>query len=375
LHLEVCLTIRIWMVCTLYSDVNGNGLIDEGVDLPLGDSIDSDMSGNFVLPGVPDGNFLVVLDANDPDLPPGLISAPGTNPFPLAVSSADIDDVFFPFVNEDGTSGGTTGGLQDGTTGGSTDGTAGGATDGSSDGASDGATGGSSDGASDGATGGSSDGASDGTSDGAGDGATGGSTDGASDGSSGGGDGATGGSTDGATDGLGNGDSGVGEGTDPIEDSATRANADEFEINQGEAGLFDVLANDIDGAGQGLTIVSVSDSSNASIEIIDNQISYRPNFGFYGTDNFLYVMEDGDGTQLTGNVSVSVIRFSDLNGNLVNDFVECNCTNLILETGIHGSGVGRVSYLGSLALLLTVWIRRRSRLKYISGSDIAQERP
>ncbi len=333
---------------TLYSDVNGNGLIDEGVDLPLGDSIDSDMSGNFVLPGVPDGNFLVVMDANDPDLPPGLISAPGTNPFPLTVSSADIDNVFFPFVNADGTEGGASDG---GTTGGLLDG----ATGGSSDGVTDGATGGSTDGASDGATGGSTDGVTDGAADGSGDGSD---------------DGATGGSTDG----LGNGDSGLGDGGDPIQDSATRANADQFEINQGEDGLFDVLANDIDGAGQGLTIVSVSDSSNASIEIANNEISYRPNFGFHGTDTFLYVMEDADGTQLTGNVSVNVIRFSDLNGNLVNDFVECNCTNLLLETGVHGSGIGRVSFLGSLALLLTVWIRRRSRLKPMSGLDIAMER-
>jgi len=138
--------------------------------------------------------------------------------------------------------------------------------------------------------------------------------------------------------------------------------------------MFDVLANDVDGAGEGLTLVSVSESSNATIEVIDNQISYRPNFGFYGTDTFLYVMEDIDGTQLTGNVSVDVLRFSDLNANSINDFDECNCSSLILETGIHGSGIGRVSYLGPLALLLTVWIRRRSRLTPVFGSDIAQER-
>jgi len=242
-----------------------------------------------------------------------------------------------------------------------------GVTGGSSDGASDGVTGGSSDGATDGAT----DGVTGGSSDGASDGVTDGSSDGSSDGSTGG---SSDGVADGATDGLGNDDSGSGDGTDLVEDSATRANADQFEINQGETGIFDVLENDVDGAGQGLTIISVSDSSNASIEIIDNEISYRPNFGFYGTDSFLYVMEDGDGTQLTGNVSVSVIRFSDLNGNLLNDFVECDCTNLILETGIHGSGLGQVSFIGSLALLLTVWIRRRSRLKQMFGLNIAQER-
>ena len=260
---------------SLFTDVNGNGLLDVGVDLQLGDSIDSDMTGNFVLPGVPDGNFLVVLDSKDSDIPPGLVSAPGSNPYPLAVSGADINSVNFPFVSG----------------------------------------------------------------------------------------------------------SGADDTVDPDDDSEAPANddavtaavSDSFEVNQGSSRTYDVLENDTNGAGGVLTLRSVSESPNATILIVDNQLNYRPNFGYYSTgdtrDTFLYVMADADGNEFTGNVSVNVIRYSDLNGNMENDFTECNCTNLVLETGVHGSGIGRLSFAGSLVLLMALWIRRKGL--YRTGSGVA----
>ena len=187
-------------------------------------------------------------------------------------------------------------------------------------------------------------------------------------------DGGADGGTDSGTD-DGGADGGADSGTDgggtPIDDPATSAVDDSFQINQGQSETFDVLANDRDGAGNGLTLVSVSSSPNATITIVDNQINYRPNFGFYGTDAFMYVMQDSDGTQATGNVSVEVLRFSDLNNNMLNDFVECGCTNLTLETGINGSGVGRLSLWASLLLLMTLCVRRATtrRVHAAHGSD------
>jgi hypothetical protein len=249
---------------SLYTDINGNGLLDAGVDFQLGDSIDSDMTGNFVLPGIPDGNFLVILDSNDPDLPPGLVSSPGSNPHLLAIAGVDVDTVDFPFVS--------------------------------------------------------------------------------------------------------------GNGTPPNDDALTVAVSDSFEVNQGSSVVYDVLANDTDGAGGGLTLISVSESPNAAITVVNNQVNYQPNFGFYGVgdngDTFLYVMEDANGAQFSGNVSVDVIRFSDLNDNMVNDYVECNCTNLVLETGVHGAGIGRVSFVGSLVLMIAVWIRRKAVLRSGAGSRV-----
>ena len=123
--------------------------------------------------------------------------------------------------------------------------------------------------------------------------------------------------------------------------------------------MLDVLANDIDGAGGGLTLVSFSESPNATISITDdNQLLYVPNSGYFSPpgqpDTFMYTLQDADGTQNTGNVAVTVIRFSDLNGNLVNDFVECDCTELFLETGVDGTGIGSLSRF--ILFALAVWI-------------------
>ncbi len=360
---------------TLYYDVDGNGLLDEGIDTPVGDSIDSDVSGNFVLPGLPNGNFLVVLDSNDPELPPGLVSAPGTNPYPLSVAGIDTN-VYFPFVNPNGSDSLGDGGADSGSTDGAAD--SGTSDSGSTDGAADSGTAdsGSSDGAADSGT------ADSGSTDGAADSGTAdsGSTDGAADSGT-----ADSGSTDGAADsgtadsgtadgtGSGEGGAGSGDGSEPIDDGTTSALDDSFEINQGSSATFDVLANDTDAAGGGLTLLSVSESANATITIVNNEISYRPNFGFYGTDTFLYVMTDANGTEVTGNVSVSVVRFSDLNGNMVNDFVECDCTNLVLQTGIHGAGIGKFSQFALLVLSAAVWVRRRTNRNQVTRTVQGEE--
>ncbi len=92
--------------------------------------------------------------------------------------------------------------------------------------------------------------------------------------------------------------------------------------------------------------------------MVNNQIDYRPNFGFYGTDTFLYTMQDGSGAQFSANVEVNVVRFSDLNDNGLNDFVECDCTDLTLQTGVNGSGIGSLSLFGAWILLMGLGVRR-----------------
>ncbi len=144
------------------------------------------------------------------------------------------------------------------------------------------------------------------------------------------------------------------------------ANRDEFEVNAGESATVDVLANDFDGAGGGLVIVSISESPNATITEQNGLITYTPNFGFYGMDTFLYVIQDADGTQVPGTVVATVVRFSDLNNNGQNDFDECNCDSLTLETGVRGSGVGSVAILSASLLSLLIFTRayrNRRRLK------------
>ena len=316
---------------SIFTDVNGNGILDTGVDEQVGDSLLSNLDGTFVFPGLVDGNYLVVLDESDSQIPAGLVVAPGTNPQPVTVAGIDSDPVNFAFLSESGTGSGS-------------------GNDGDEvvDAGDNGANGNDSgDAGSDGSNGG-----------GSGDGDTGddgGAGDGSGDGDAGG-DGSTG---DGSGDGDAGGDGSDGAGAEgPIADAVTAADSDSFEINQGESALLPVLDND-EPLG-GLTIESVSESPNATITITDDgQVLYVPDPGYYSEpdqpDTFMYTVVNADGTQSsTANVDVTVVRFSDLNNNLVNDFVECNCTDLFLETGVDGTGLGSLSRF--MLFALAAWI-------------------
>jgi len=138
----------------------------------------------------------------------------------------------------------------------------------------------------------------------------------------------------------------------------TQAVPDEFDVFQGESATVNVIANDGDAAGEGLTVIRVGETPNATIEIIDNRVVYTPDPNFYGTDSFIYEIRDAEGTEVAGTAVARVIRFSDINNNGNNDFRECDCTDLTLETGVHGSGVGRLS-LWLLSLLGVTALGRR----------------
>ncbi len=368
---------------TLHEDSDNNGVYEQGVDEQVGDSLESDISGNFTLPGLSNQSYFLVLNENDADIPPGLVLPAGSNPTMFQVAGADVPNINFGFVsNTQNDSVDTTGGTTQGgdTTGGTTQGgdTTGGTTQGgdTTGGTTQGGdtTGGTTQGGD--TTGGTTQGGdtTGGTTQGGdttggttqGGDTTGGTTQGgnATGGTTQGGD-TTGGTTQGGDTTGGTTQGGNATGGTTTEgspnDGVTSAVADTAIVNQGDSVLIDVLANDRDDSGLGLTLVSVSDSPNAGITITNDQISYIPNFGFFGMDSFLYVIRDGDGTQSTGTVNVDVIRFSDINGNNVNDFDECNCTSLILETGVNGSGLGKLPIDLLLMLGLVGLARLRSR--------------
>jgi len=131
-----------------------------------------------------------------------------------------------------------------------------------------------------------------------------------------------------------------------------------------------VLANDTDASGQGLTIIGTSDSPNATIAVKDNEIIYTPNFGFIGMDSFLYIIEDGDGTQSTGTVAVDVVKFADLNNNSENDYIECGCDNLTIEVGVDGSALGGSSFYSFLILTFMVGARRLFRTRRYTAPGV-----
>ena len=329
---------------TLFVDNNGNGIVDSG-DVQLGDTLVSNIDGQIVFPGLADGNYIVVLDESDPEIPQGLSLAPGINPRPLAIAGGDSEPVNFSFVSD-------TGVLPNDPN----DATDPNAPDDAND-------------PNDAIDPNSPDGANDPNNP-----ADPNAPDGANDPNNPADPNAPDGANDPNNPADPNAPDGANDPNLPINDGVTAAAPDVFEVNQGQSGTFDVLANDFDGAGSGLTLISVSGSDNATITVTDdNQILYVPDYGYFSPENapdtFFYTMQDGAGTQVTGNASVTVVRFSDLNSNALNDFDECNCTDLVLETGVNGSGVGHPSKWLLLLLTLTMlWRLHGKRQQHAARS-------
>jgi hypothetical protein len=70
----------------------------------------------------------------------------------------------------------------------------------------------------------------------------------------------------------------------------------------------DVLANDSDPDGDGLTVVSTTTPPNGAAAINPNgTVTYTPNTGFTGTDAFDYTIEDGFGGAATATVTITVV--------------------------------------------------------------------
>lgn len=76
--------------------------------------------------------------------------------------------------------------------------------------------------------------------------------------------------------------------------------------------LISVLANDtiLPDVGETLTVTAVTTPINGTATVVGNQVSYRPNANFAGTDTFAYTISDGSLTD-TANVVVTVTNVND----------------------------------------------------------------
>jgi hypothetical protein len=80
----------------------------------------------------------------------------------------------------------------------------------------------------------------------------------------------------------------------------------------GGAVLIDVLANDIDPAGGGLTLTAVSidvelPAGSGSVAIVGNQVQYTPTLGYIGAVLVLYTATDVNGNTTIGELSLTVV--------------------------------------------------------------------
>ena len=82
-----------------------------------------------------------------------------------------------------------------------------------------------------------------------------------------------------------------------------------------------VLSNDSDADGDTLSIDSITQGSDGSVEISGNRLVYTPDDGFTGSDSFTYTISDGNGGTDTATVSVTVGARPNTAPDAVNDSV------------------------------------------------------
>ncbi|MBX2836259.1 MAG: hypothetical protein KTR35_05355, partial [Gammaproteobacteria bacterium] len=103
----------------LYIDSDGNGVLDPSIDAQVGSGFESNQEGDFVLPGLSDGSYLLQMNEEDGDIPPGLFLPEGSNPIPFVISSSDQNALYFPLTdgvlppNDGNTGGNSTSGSSD----------------------------------------------------------------------------------------------------------------------------------------------------------------------------------------------------------------------------------------------------------------------
>ncbi|MCY3698924.1 MAG: tandem-95 repeat protein [Gemmatimonadetes bacterium] len=72
-----------------------------------------------------------------------------------------------------------------------------------------------------------------------------------------------------------------------------------------------VLANDTDPDGDGLTVSSVTAPENGTAEVAAGGVRYTPDANWHGTDSFAYAVDDGNGGMASASVEVTVMPVND----------------------------------------------------------------
>jgi hypothetical protein len=84
------------------------------------------------------------------------------------------------------------------------------------------------------------------------------------------------------------------------------ANDDDYQINQDQTTLFNVIANDSDADNDNLAIQNTGLAQQGNVSVSNGQIQYTPNSGYTGTDSFTYTTSDGFDESTPATVSVTI---------------------------------------------------------------------
>ncbi|MCG7549626.1 reprolysin-like metallopeptidase [Pseudoalteromonas sp. Of7M-16] len=91
-----------------------------------------------------------------------------------------------------------------------------------------------------------------------------------------------------------------------VNDAPTAQN-DSFTVNvNSQSNLLNVLNNDSDIDGDGLSIGTVNYQGTGNVSVSNNQLSYTPATDFSGTEQLSYVVRDASGAESTAQVTITV---------------------------------------------------------------------
>lgn len=94
---------------------------------------------------------------------------------------------------------------------------------------------------------------------------------------------------------------------DPDPGTAPTAVADDAEVVAGQSVTINVLTNDTDAEGDALALTAVADPTDGTVTFTEGgDVTITPSYGFAGTDQITYTVEDTEGNAATGTINLDV---------------------------------------------------------------------
>ena len=128
---------------------------------------------------------------------------------------------------------------------------------------------------------------------------------------------------------------------------------------------IDVLANDVDDAGVGLTVVAFTQAANGAVGLNGNgTLRYTPRGAFRGNDSFTYTVEDGNLETASATVRIEVVTLTQAEPDQATTAEDSAVTIDVTSNDVDGPGTGLTVVAVSLGSSGSVRINADNTVTY-----------